>query len=197
MLVDFFSSGRRAIREQIDTGACHSRDHRHRRECSQRRCIVEFQYRRADVMGGISKHHSPKKTNPTAYLVFSTSLCHWSTEREETGHLSGFRKKFISPTRVCSSHLYADRIRELTSVGTDFEQFAVGAQPLDHSRSCTVSLRARFPLLSTQVLKKFISSRPRLIRSSLLLTNLTSLYVTHCPKRPSRAIQHIKSSMAE
>jgi hypothetical protein len=44
----------------------------------------------------------------------------------ETEHLTGFDKKSISPTRVWSSHLYADGTSELTSIGPKYEQFAVG-----------------------------------------------------------------------
>lgn len=49
--------------------------------------------------------------------------------------------------------------------------------------------------ISTQVLKKFIQSSTA---DSIVftITNLTSLYVTHYSKRPSR-YQRIKSSMAE
>src|SRR5947199_10416864 len=94
------------------------------------------------------------------------SLCWQTTEREETGHLGGFKKKFISSTRVCSCHVDADRIRILTSVGTEFEQFAVGLN------LSTIPEAAQFVARQTELTEMYRLLHGHKTRSAVVLHGL-------------------------
>jgi hypothetical protein len=89
-------------------------------------------------------------------------------EREEIGHLGGFKKKFISSTRVCSCHVDADRIRIriLTGVGTDFEQFAVGLN------LSTIPEAAQFVARQTELTEMYRLLHGHKTRSAVVLHGL-------------------------